>query len=621
MKTKGYFLLVSVGVIALVSGGIVFSLFREALKPYTLSQEQTSGIVFSCKTPPAETRVLIGAITYDVWAGYPYGDAKDQSAGPGGEFDFKQPFTGWDERQFSYDFGKGTERGLAAATKYKMRELVGALDYLAIGWYPKVWADDTTNAIGRIADTLDAYLSLKEPKPKFALIVQNASVSFCKDDSYLCAALMNEFKTLISRPEYLRSDEGRPVVFHLADDPGASESTLQETAKNVQFAFDTFGGGPTCAEDAYPLRRSVPCISNSARPLGIDLDHSERLRSLLGLDAISAYGTVRTDSGDFGHQSAQRTIDIDIDRARRNIPLNTLHVHSVSPMNDHRPRHPESTWAVATGGPQWRYWFDELTQSQWYFHITDMAQRIACPNDYSSDKRLGESLNLGTKEEPVYAMLIYALNEIDEGGLFMKAARPDPYDPNSGDRYLIGLRALRGLVSLDKHSNTYNDDRRDWQYKGAWEYYGPAAVHPTSKRPTQGPHGRVIREYRPGYYGNDESTTAEFGAVATLDIPNGYGVRLEVHAPRVAGRGVMRVECEYRSGSDWISVPVIPAAEVDLGQSPDQKGIMPASVATCRFEETGVTSPKRVRLIKVDSTTNVIGFDRVVEWVDFNATP
>ncbi|MBI2565452.1 MAG: hypothetical protein HYV63_00285 [Candidatus Schekmanbacteria bacterium] len=55
---------------------------------------------------------------------------------PGGEFDFKEPFTTWDERGFAYDFGAGEESGVAAAMKYRIAELNGAVDYLAIGGIP-----------------------------------------------------------------------------------------------------------------------------------------------------------------------------------------------------------------------------------------------------------------------------------------------------------------------------------------------------------------------------------------------------------------------------------------------------------------------------------------------------
>jgi hypothetical protein len=577
---------------------------------------EDGGLRVVCGDAGLSAPIDVGVISYDVWGGYPPvfngGPAYDPSILPGGEFDFKAPVTTTDERTFSFDFGSGTETGIDAAMRYRIEELRGAVDYIAFGWYPDVYGANSPE-LRLIAAVLDAYLAQPMPKPRFALILQGLDV----EENETSIAIHKELRDLLVRPEYYVTDQGRPILFVLA--PGGtatSDAASAALAAGIAFASDTVAGGASCSSGSA-LRAAVPCLpaeSQIGRPLGVDMDESEELRQKHGLEALTAYGTVRVDSGDYGHQSAWKTLEVDLDRAHRN--PSTPHIHSLSPMNDHRPRHPESTFA-SWAGPQFRYWYDELTFGQWAAHVADMARRIGCGDP--DPNAISLSLDLGAPGAARHSILVYSENEIDEGGTFRKLLRDDPHDPLSRDRYLEVLRRLRSGDSLAQHTNTHNDDRYDLVYQGTWRYFGPAAVAAGQSRP-MGPHGRLVEDYRPGHYGNDESVTEEAGASVTF-YADPYAMRIDVLAAHASGRGRLLVECSYEAPVGTAAVTPAPPAPVDLGASDDAPGSLPGVVASCEFPESSAGALRRITLSKADADAARVGFDRFVEHVDWSLAP
>ncbi|MBI2570343.1 MAG: hypothetical protein HYV63_25355 [Candidatus Schekmanbacteria bacterium] len=123
-------------------------------------------------------------------------------------------------------------------------------------------------------------------------------------------------------------------------------------------------------------------------------------------------------------------------------------------------------------------------------------------------------------------------------------------------------------------------------------------------------------DYRPGHYGNDESATAVESAVATLSIDSGYTRRLDVHAALAPGRGMLAVDCYAIIGERAMPVAVWPAPVVSLNDPNGNLSRLPGSVASCDFDPSFDSYPKRLAL--TNAATATVGIDRVVETVDWS---
>lgn len=327
------------------------------------------------------------------------------------------------------------------------------LDYWSFVWYPEQDQDPDHK---KIMEPFNHYLlSSKQNRIKFAFILQSSWVAF---DSWSLweSTFVPYFVQKFQDPQYVKVLGNRPLVFWFDSD--------QITPQRLQMLRD----------------RTV--AAGLGDPYIVDNNMNTDSAQSLGLQGVTSYGPsgARPDSD---HQCWQAQVDKDTANWGPHEELASL--PGLTPVNDGRPR-------------SYDFWVDQPTYGQWEAHIKNAVDWVAQhPNNVSNPS----------------AILIYAWNEIDEGGPGIVPTGQE------GTKYLEAIKAVKTGNYPSSYVDVFNGTNCTISYSGEWTHYFP-------------PDGVQ------GNYDNDEHISASAGAYAEITWS---GVGFEVTGTKGPNRGEMEV--------------------------------------------------------------------------------
>jgi hypothetical protein len=409
---------------------------------------------------------LIGAIRWDAWI--PGNDALhwvDPSIY--GNYNHRRPFYGW----FIAGIDDQTEKTIMDqeidyAADYN-------LDYWAFDWYPELEQDPNQR---KIMKPFNHYMaSSKKNRIKFAFIVQSDWAScdwvFCPNGSWSLweSTFVPYFVQKFQDPQYVKVSGNRPLVFSFNDKSSISRQRLQ-----------------ILRDRTIAVGLGDPYIVDNN--MNIDSARSH------GLQSVTSYGPSGATPGtDSGRQCWQAQVDTDTANWGPHTGLDSL--PGLTPVNDPRPR---INWTDPNGRREYNIWVDQPTYGQWESHVKSAVDWIAQHPDNTASPG---------------AVLIYAWNEIDEGGPGIVPTGQE------GTKYLEAIKAVKTGSYPSNYVDVFNGTNCAISYSGAWTYYFP-------------PEGVQ------GNYDNDENISASAGAYAEITWSS---VGFEVTGTKGPNRGEMRV--------------------------------------------------------------------------------
>jgi putative Ca2+/H+ antiporter (TMEM165/GDT1 family) len=324
------------------------------------------------------------------------------------------------------------------------------LDYWAFVWYP----DEATggNMEGLIQGPFNDYMvSSKKSLVKFTVVLQSGWARYNNGFSTYVPRYINYFKDA----QYVKLVGNRPLVY----------------------LFEA-GQTPFSAAELGQITSAATAAGLGA-PVYINVDHNTGL----GRDGVSSYGSNGANPGGGKHCWQ---VQANVDTGNLGPYGGQLTVPGLTPMADPRPR-------------GYGFHVDTPTYGQWESHVKAMADWTAShPANTTSPA----------------AMLIYAWNEIDEGGAGIVPT------VQHGSSFLEAIKAVKTDVYPSTYTDTLNGDNCSIQYAGGWSNYFPdAGVQ--------------------GNYGNDEQISTGAGASAELTWAKSTG--FEVRGTKGPNRGRMDI--------------------------------------------------------------------------------
>lgn len=224
-----------------------------------------------------------------------------------------------------------------------------------------------------------------------------------------------------------------------------------------------------------------------------------------GFQALTSYGPCTGVGG--GHQPWNALTARDARINNQQLPGGLQHVLVLTATQDGRPRGCVAGYYDA--------WHDLPTYGQWEDTVRGAYDALA--------------------KEPTRApggAVIYAWNELDEGGPGIVPTR------QLGDTYLAAIKAVTSGAYPSTYENTVDDANLAISYTGPWTYDGPANAPCRVREHTLGADG----DPHWAFIGNDETTTATPGAVASLTADG--AARLQLIGARGPNRGQVDVSVD-----------------------------------------------------------------------------
>jgi hypothetical protein len=394
---------------------------------------------------------LMGAIRWDAWL--PGNTALGVDPSIYGRYNHRIPFYGWYIAGIDDQMEKKfMDQEIDYAADHK-------LDYWAFVWYP-----DQDPNVSKIMEPFKNYFtSSKKNRIKFAFILQSEWVSYPFDRPWSLwePTFVPYFVQKFRDPQYVKVSGNRPLVFWFNSDKSGFDRKLLQILRDQTIAAGL--GDPYIVDNNMNI--------DSARSLG--------------LQAVTSYGPSGARPGG-GQQCWQAQVNKDTANWGPHAELDSL--PGLTPVNDPRPR----------GLPLYDYWVDQPTYGQWESHIKSAVNWVAQHPD--------NSVKPG-------AVLIYAWNEIDEGGPGIV-----PTD-QEGTKYLKAIKAVKTGRYPSSYIDVFNDTNCSISYSGEWTYYFP-------------PEGVQ------GNYDNDEHISTSAGASAELTWSGGGVMMTGTRGPN---RGEMEV--------------------------------------------------------------------------------
>jgi hypothetical protein len=366
-----------------------------------------------------------------------------------GQYNHRRPFYGW----FIAGIDDQTEKTIMD------QEIDYAadynLDYWAFVWYPEL--DQAPNH-RKIMEPFNHYLaSSKKNRIKFAFVLQSEWTSFPNGSWSLWeSTFVPYFVQKFQDQQYVKVSGNRPLVFWFSSDK-ISRQRLQ-------------------------ILRDRTISAGLGDPYIVDNNMNIASARSLGLQSVTSYGPSGASPGS-GHKCWQAQVDTDT--ANWGLPPELGSLPGLTPVNDGRPRN-------------YDFWVDQPTYGQWESHIKSAVDWVAQHND----NKFGPG-----------AVLIYAWNEIDEGGPGIVPTGQE------GTKYLEAIKAVKTGSYPSSYVDVFNGTNCAISYSGAWTYYFP-------------PEGVQ------GNYDNDENISASAGAYAEITWS---AVGFEVTGTKGPNRGEMEV--------------------------------------------------------------------------------
>lgn len=224
-----------------------------------------------------------------------------------------------------------------------------------------------------------------------------------------------------------------------------------------------------------------------------------------GFQALTSYGPCTGVGG--GHQPWNALTARDARINNQQLPGGLQHVLVLTATQDGHPRGCVAGYYDA--------WHDLPTYGQWEDTVRGAYDALA--------------------KEPTRApggAVIYAWNELDEGGPGIVPTR------QLGDTYLAAIKAVTSGAYPSTYENTVDDANLAISYTGPWTYDGPANAPCRVREHTLGADG----DPHWAFIGNDETTTATPGAVASLTADG--AARLQLIGARGPNRGQVDVSVD-----------------------------------------------------------------------------
>jgi hypothetical protein len=248
---------------------------------------------------------------------------------------------------------------------------------------------------------------------------------------------VNKFKD----PEYVRAAGNRPVVYWF-------------DAKNL--GDPGVGFGSSWASELQYLRdQTRGQLDSSGQPMGdpiiIDVNHNDGGGGqTYDLDGLASYGPAGASPGPGAHcWGAQASVDI----ANVNQVGDLLVVPSPTPVNDPRPRDEDPTYPFEG---DYGYWSQAPTYGQWQSHVQFLY-------DWA--------INNPTKTTDPALLLIYAWDELDEGGGGIVPTNQEQF------KYLDAIKSVKTGAYPSTYADTYNGDNCSIIRAGTWvRYFAPGAA-------------------------------------------------------------------------------------------------------------------------------------------------
>lgn len=450
-----------------------------------------------CVDPRPASHPLIGGIRWDAW--------RENNAGYGVNPSFyanypeRRPFYGWFNVNVPNHQAIIDAEINVAADNY--------LDYFAFVWYPEHPQYDHADLMKPFRDYL---ASPYKNRIKFAFILQTYWVArgLLGDANEMEARWRTEtvpaLVQLFADPQYVKVNGNRPVIFWF----GTAGLSSQP---------DGFGSG---WQTEIQFLKDRVVSAGLGEPLFVDNNQDVAAAQNFGWQGVTSYGPSGAQpgaSGAWGNQAAK-------DKSNWGPHANLLTVPGLTPMHDPRPR-------------GYGYYVDPPTYYQWQNHLRDAFAFITANPAKVTNPPL---------------MLVYAWNELDEGGGGIVPTLRD------GDKYLSAIKSIASGLPLivpptptpvPPSGNIYNGDNPAIVYQGDWTRWTPAE----------------------GNYGNDDHFSQQAGSVATLTLD---GVtRFTIYGVKGPNRGSFEIFIDNVSQGtfsqyhpDWIQAPVLyQSAALPLG--------------------------------------------------------
>jgi hypothetical protein len=476
-------------------------------------------------SPP--TTPLVGAIRWDGW--FPDaigGTLVDPSMLT--DFDYRRPFYGW----FDAPGPAAVATNAAHPTPLPQHQLdllqelqqakAGGLDFWAFNWYlgqPELPGSSAgpnpfTSALTDYETYLAAVPPGQQPLLDYTLIVDPTLVSQqdrksgqLAEHPYWSNVLIPRLIQHFQESAYVKVDGNRPLVYWFG-------SAVLPTSRG--FGDCARPAGPCWQGALDELVKRVRSTPGLGAPYFVDVRSDAQAATSLGLDGLSDYGPgVVGPVGccdQSGHQpwsggpGSETPAAIDdavnaqtvVDQQGRMLDV----LPALTATLDHRADNVGTEYAAKNGGLGSNFWFEYPTYSEWENHFRSTYDTL--------ERYPGRSPDPGV-------MLIYAWNEISEGGGIVPTAQYGAY-------FLDAIRAVRQGTYPALYWNTWNDSNDTAiRYLGSWRSVGPA---PNFKQARQ----RSPTTPVPGAYGNDEHLDANapvnVGDRATIDLSGATAVRL-----------------------------------------------------------------------------------------------
>lgn len=411
---------------------------------------------------------LFGAIRWDAW--FPnntsytpiYVDPTLYT-----DYDYRQPFYGW--------YNAGITGHASIIDQEIDYAAAGLLDYWAFVWYPYNVADSESSQVwpglGRelMQAFNDYYVSSKKNKIKFAFIIETSWAvggdgTAGTKESFWRSRFVPDFVSKFSDSQYVKVEGNRPLVYWM----NTSSLDTQPTGLGSNWA----------TEMQYLIDQTV--AAGLGEPYFVDVDNNPSEALAFGFEGISHYGLLGIQNGST-HQSYNDLAALDKGVIAQSVG-NLKHLPGITPLNDHRARNAGSEWALDHGSAD-TFWFDLPTYSQWEDTVKFYYDWLLQYPGRSSDPG---------------ATLIYAWNEIDEGGQGIVPTLQD------GTMFLDGIKAAKSGSLPAEYTDTINDSNLEITYSGTWNWNFPVATT----------------------HNNDEHSSSTTGSFAELTWNNAIGFEL-----------------------------------------------------------------------------------------------
>lgn len=391
------------------------------------------------------SKPLVGAIRWDAW--HPANTTSPSAwVTPKlySDWTSREPLQGW------HLYGSGVDTSSLVRQEIDWAADHG-VDYWAFVWY------DANNPHWPARELMRPYQAYRAApnrnRLKFSFIVGTQGVASDYHEPRWRSEYVPEFVDAFKDRHYLRVSGNRPVLYWF----GSSALSTQPDGFGSEWA----------AQLQYLRDRTRAAVDESGRPLGapllVDVTHDVSGARNHGLEAAASYGpagaVAPAPSGCFDPKARSWSAQAAKDLANLTDSAPLLAVPSPTPVNDPRPRDSDPDYLRRIGLPQgYGYWSQPPTYGQWEAHFGRLY-------DWAAE-------NPGRTTNPPL-MLIYAWNELDEGGAGIVPTKQERF------KYLEGIGAVTSGWYPGKYVDVYNADNCAIRFGGpGWiRYPGVRSAH------------------------------------------------------------------------------------------------------------------------------------------------